>query len=73
MMGDVESVEITIFDQAGRAVKSDRVTNLKVVNGQPAFEYLWTGEKATGIYYAVIHGRKGNETIRARAKFAVVK
>jgi hypothetical protein len=73
MMGGVDSVEITIFDQSGHAVKSDRMTQLISVNGQPAMEYLWTGEKASGIYYAVIHGKKGDQTIRARAKFAVVR
>jgi hypothetical protein len=73
MMGTVDSVEVTIFDQAGKAVHSGRATNSVNVNGETAYEYPWTGEKATGIYYAVIHGKKGDQTVRARAKFAVIR
>jgi hypothetical protein len=71
-MGGVDAVEVTVFDQAGRAVHSGRTTFTRVVDGETAYEYVWTGEKATGIYYAVIHGKKGDETVRARVKFAVL-
>jgi hypothetical protein len=70
-MGGVDSVEVTIFDQAGKVAHSGRTTDNSGPNG--SFVYQWTGEKASGVYYAVIHGKKGDETIRARAKFAVVR
>lgn len=73
MMGGVDSVEITIFDQAGRVVHTARTSQTSSVRGETAFEYRWAGEKASGVYYAVIHGKKGDETIRARAKFAVLR
>ncbi len=53
-------------------VKSDRMTASIQLNGQTAFEYRWTGSKAGGVYYAVIHGKQGSRIVRARAKFAVV-
>jgi hypothetical protein len=73
MMGSVEAVEVTIFDQAGRVVHSDRVTQMTTVNGQPACDYVWKGPHASGVYYAVIHGKSGSKTIRARTSFAVVQ
>jgi hypothetical protein len=73
MMGEVEEVEVTIYDQSGQAVHSGRSRQTRLLNGVNGHEYRWTGEKATGIYYAVIHGKRGDETVRARAKFAVVK
>ena len=72
-MGGVDGVEVTIFDQSGRTVHSGRTNYPVNVNGEIAFDYTWAGEKAPGVYYAVIHGKKGDETIRARAKFAVVR
>jgi hypothetical protein len=72
-MMDADSVEITIYDASGQVVNTARVTQPTTVNGQTAFDYLWTGKKATGVYFAVIHGKKGSETLRARTKFAVVR
>jgi hypothetical protein len=73
MMGGVDVVEITIYDQSGQAVKSDRVTASTMVNGEMAYEYRWTEAKTSGVYYAIVHGKKGSEEIRARASFAVVR
>ncbi len=72
-MMDADSVEITIFDASGQVVHTARVTQSTMVNGQTVFEYVWNGRKATGVYFAVIHGKNGGETIRARTKFAVVR
>lgn len=69
-LGDLDAMEVTIFDVTGRAVHSARV------EGPPAggwWEYRWTGRKASGVYHAVIHGRKGGEIVHARARFAVVR
>jgi hypothetical protein len=74
-LGLVDEVEITIFDAAGRAVHSATMdgASATVVNGDYCYDYAWTGNKASGIYYAVIHGKAGGKTIKARAAFAVVK
>jgi hypothetical protein len=73
MMGGVEEMEVTIYDQSGQTVHTGRSRETRTLNGETGHEYRWSGEKATGVYYAVIHGKKGEETIRARAKFAVVR
>jgi hypothetical protein len=44
-----------------------------IVNGEYCYDYAWTGNKASGIYYAVINGKAGGKTFKARAAFAVVK
>ena len=71
----VDKVEITIFDAAGRAVHSAAVDGAlaTVVDGEYAYDYRWTGKKASGTYYAVIHGMKGGRVVRARARFAVAR
>lgn len=56
-------MEVTIFDQSGRTVHNGPTTYNRTVGGEMCHEYTWTGEKASGIYYAVIHGRRGSETI----------
>lgn len=72
-MGGVEKVDVTVFDQAGKSVLSDSVTETTLVDGTPVHEYVVTQPLASGIYYVVLHGRKGAETVRARAAFAVVQ
>jgi hypothetical protein len=74
MMGAVEEIEVTIYDQAGKVAHTGRSrATITDGDGETGHEYRWTGEKASGVYYAVIHGKKGDETVRARAKFAVLK
>jgi hypothetical protein len=69
-LGDVESAEVTIFNSAGRLVKSEAVA----VTAGAAGGYAWTEAKASGTYYAVIHGKTAaGKTVRARAKFAVMR
>jgi hypothetical protein len=75
-VGDADALEITIYDAAGSVVHSDRFVGGPTgtaSNGQPYYDYVWTGKKASGVYYAVIHGKKGGDVVRARAKFAIVK
>jgi hypothetical protein len=75
-VGDADALEITIYDAAGSVVHSDRVTGGPTgtaANGQPYYDYVWTGKKASGVYYAVIHGKTGGTIVRSRVKFAVVK
>jgi hypothetical protein len=41
--------------------------------GQYCYEYKWTGHKASGVYFAVVHARVSGTTVKARLKFAVVR
>jgi hypothetical protein len=75
-VGDADELEITIYDAAGSVVHSDRFVGGPTgtaSNGQPYYDYVWTGKKASGVYYAVIHGKKGGDVVRARVKFVVVR
>jgi len=75
-VGDADELEITIYDAAGSVVHTDRVAGGPTgtaSNGKPYYDYVWTGKKASGVYYAVIHGKKGGDVVRARVKFAVVR
>ena len=79
VLGKVDAVEITIYDIAGKKVHS------AVLNGDPSgaydnadgyeyyYDYTWEGPKASGVYFAVIHGKTAEETVRARTEFAVVR
>ena len=75
-MGSVEKVEVTIYASMGRMVHSGTITDgpAGVSNGEPYYEYVWTGAKATGTYFAVIHGKTADgKTVKARCRFAVVR
>jgi hypothetical protein len=44
-----------------------------IFNGQYYYDYKWTVRKASGVYFAVIHGKAPDGTIiKARIKLAVV-
>jgi hypothetical protein len=67
-------VEITIYDVTGRAVHSGAVSAPVLVGGELVYEYRWTGRKASGVYLAVIHGRKADGSrVGTRVKLAVVR
>ena len=74
VLGDVTNVEVTIYDAKGTPVHSARmdVPNA-IVDGQAAYDYPWTGDIPSGVYYAVIHGKAGNDTIKAKTKLTVVR
>jgi hypothetical protein len=75
-VGVVNSVEVTIFDAAGKVVNSGSVSGAPTgtFNGVFYYDYPWTGAKASGVYFAVVHAKAPDGTIiRAKAKFAVVR
>lgn len=75
-VGIVESVEVTVFDVSGRLVHSGAINGAPtgILNGEYFYDYTWAGRKASGVYFAVIHGKKvDGGLVRARAKFAVVR
>ncbi|MFA6003927.1 MAG: T9SS type A sorting domain-containing protein [Elusimicrobiota bacterium] len=75
-LGVVDSVEVTVFDVSGRLVHSGAVSGAPtgILNGNYYYDYAWTGPKASGVYFAVVHGKTADNTlVRARARFAVIK
>jgi hypothetical protein len=75
-VGVVDSVEVTIFDAAGKVVNNGRVSGAPTgtFNGIFYYDYPWTGAKASGLFFAVVHAKAHDGTIiRGRAKFAVVR
>lgn len=75
MMGAVTNVMITIFNSAGRIVASGTVDgSTGNLNGQTYFDFVWTGAKSSGMFYAVVHGRAADGTlVKARVRFAVIQ
>lgn len=75
LVGMVNSVEVTIFNSAGRKVYSGTMNGSPtgVYNGEYYYDLPWNGPKATGVYYAVIHAHAADGSIiKARHAFAVV-
>ncbi len=75
-LGVVDSVEVTIFDVSGRQVHGGSVSGAPtgIAGGEYYYDYTWSGSKASGAYFAVIHGKKADgTTVRARTKFIVVR
>lgn len=75
-VGVVDSLEITIFDISGQVIHSGTLgpSPAGISGGEYYYDYAWTGRKATGIYVAVINGKKADgSTVRARTKFAVIR
>jgi hypothetical protein len=73
-------IGVTIFDVSGRAVNSSNAFNFIGIPTQgvganqfACYEYTWTGHKASGVYFAVVHAKVSGTTVKARLKFAVVK
>lgn len=74
ILGDVDNVEITIYDMQGKTVHSARLDAPNaIVDGKAAYDYPWTGDIPSGVYYAVIHGKAGNETVKARTRLTVAR
>ena len=75
-MGQVDRVEITILDISGAKVYSTTLDGSSPQissDGQYFYEVAWTGEKASGVYVAIVHGVTSSATVKAKVKFAVVK
>ena len=45
-----------------------------ILDNEYYYDYTWSARKASGLYFAVIHGKMADGTIvKARAKFAVIR
>ena len=77
--GIADSISVTVFNAAGMAVHSSTQFDGPTVpvsgegSGQFCYEHVWTGSKASGAYYAVVHAKGAGTTVKTRLKFAVVK
>jgi len=74
-MGLMDQVNITIYDLSGQKVHSASLdgNSVGVLNGDYCYEYTWSASKPSGIYFAVIQGKKSSGTTTVTAKFAVVR
>jgi hypothetical protein len=74
-------IGVTIFDVSGRAVNSSDAFNFIGVPAQgegasqqfQCYEYTWTGHKASGVYFAVVHAKVSGTMVKAKLKFAVIR
>jgi len=75
-MGRVDTVEIDIYDTSGARVHStsfDGGSPQAAEDGRIFYEYTWTGDKASGVYIAVVKGKTSQTTVSDKVKFAVVR
>jgi chitodextrinase len=77
-MGTLDRLEVTIYDVTGSVVHSGKLdgSTPQVLgnNGLMYSDYTWQGKKASGTYFAVVHGKASDGTlVKARIKLAVVK
>jgi len=75
VMGKVDEVQITIYDVTGQKVHSAQLGGgpTSIIDGQYVYDYTWSSPKASGTYFAVIHGKSAEGTVRGKAKFAVIR
>jgi len=69
-------VQITLFNSTGQFVDSATLSGppTGTINGQSYYDYTWTARKASGTYYAVIHGHAvDGSVVKTRVKFAVIQ
>ena len=75
-MGPADTLEVTIFDIAGRVVHSGRLPSQptgQAPDGRYFHDFQWTGDRASGLYFAVIDGIREGDRVRGRAKFALIR
>ena len=75
-MGQVETVEIDIYDVSGARVQSVSFPGSSPQvgsDGKYYYEYAWIEPKASGAYIASIKGKTPTATVKAKVKFGVVR
>ncbi|MBK7208286.1 MAG: S8 family serine peptidase [Elusimicrobia bacterium] len=73
-MPAMDRLEISIYDSAGGLVHRARLSGEPTgfVSGSAHHDYLWTEEKASGVYRLVAVGEADGLTHRVRARFTVI-
>lgn len=71
----MDRLDVSIYDSAGGLVHRARLSGEPTgfVNGAPHHDYLWSDEKASGVYRLVAVGERDGVSYRARARFTVVR
>ena len=78
-VGIADSVEIHIYDVAGRRVHETALSGTPPIiddgqGQQYAYEYAWDGHIASGVYLFVMRAKKGGEPdLTKTGKLAVVR
>lgn len=74
ILENASGVEITVYDPNGHVVHAARMDAPNAaVDGRAAFDYLWTGDIPSGVYYAVVTNSEGDKKVRAKTKITVVR
>lgn len=71
----VDRLEVSIYDSAGGLVHRARLSGEPTgfINGAAHHDYLWSEEKASGIYRLVAVGERDGVSHRVRARFTVIR
>jgi hypothetical protein len=74
--GAVETLEITIYNAAGKVVYHAVVPARPIGRHttDPFYEYTWNHQKTCGVYFAVMHGKTADgKVVKSKTRFAVVR
>jgi len=71
----MDRLEVSIYDSAGGLVHRARLSGEPTgfINGAPHHDYLWSDEKASGVYRLVAVGEREGVSHRVRARFTVIR
>ncbi|MCK5583705.1 MAG: polymer-forming cytoskeletal protein, partial [Elusimicrobiales bacterium] len=77
-VGIADSVKITIYTVSGRFAHNHIMTGMPITlddgNGLDyAYEYTWSDNIPSGVYYYFIEAKKSGRTLKKTGKFAVVR
>ncbi|MFA6094002.1 MAG: kelch repeat-containing protein [Elusimicrobiota bacterium] len=74
-VGRADSLEIRVYDVSGRKVHETQISGPPgIVEGRYAYEYVWEGRIASGVYFYSIEAKKaGQGSLRKTGKLAVVR
>ncbi len=75
-LGDVTEIALKIYDMGGREVHSALlpVSPAGYSSGEAYYDYSWTDAQSSGMFMALIEGRKtSGGTVQTRVNFAVVR
>lgn len=73
-VGNVDDLQVRIFDLSGRMVESGELRPVSSeADGRISYEFVWTGPITSGTYYGLIQGKSGESALRSRLMISVVR
>lgn len=73
-VGNVDQIQVQIFDLSGRLVESGELHPSSLESdGRISYEFVWTGPISSGTYYGLVQGKAGDTTLRSRFMITVVR